>query len=911
MVKKHGKDTFRHTKKNILHKKRVNSKKRGLRGGELNTTPKIDSDGLHGITKLVTFSREKDLTNDVCSEWFNKIHGLNTDTILKAFKPDGTLKTTITGRKDYDICSSRLNDKTIEKYKKNIEQAKKQGGKVETGINLNFTDPISTSLSNLSEVKSKVVEQERFEESKERKEEPFNTKLDTNTNQRDSEGEPLYVEGKPAYVGLTLDGCVAVRTPFRIDSKPTSHFEYNIYSPAATTEPPIGGKQEQTRIGTFTQLPVSFLLRIAGKETPFSFASFYTGERKLYFTDYIECLKNVKEKFGPDDTTDGEIKQKSKFIVSSKLRSFGKTPQCKIIFLVGNVGSQIQDPANDGAIFVIASQLNGAEYKFPAQAKKITLGDYKYDPTAGPLGQLSGHPGVAKFVLDHAARNLLNGNDFTSDFLVINAIDRVIYDLDTLGITSLTLNNGYLEVPSNLKSRKELDLTDSQNPPENATAIFDSFSTMLKVLESMGVPVSGLKPPGKYTEFNSEATTKVSLIYASAVPLKYSPQINPEKSMLQYCVAGFDLVAQYFGAMVSAYNKRKKEQSQTKVKLFLTPLGGGAFKNPREMIASSVLLAYYQAQQLFSDFDAKVEVIFLVWDGIGSDDTKMSVEDEDFSEFFNITTKESEDDSLPRRIYPTTQAEQIEGAPAGAEAQEELPALPAPEEARPAAMTGDELYKKYKSQEDFGKLEPTMSDYLKENDDINAFRSSLVTDTTKLEELQKLETELKKINKPKADDTLLGVPKPYWFETEDGKKCEELLKQVFSQLGMTYTEYDLEDSSLYINNAKKLEFLKTIFFLYTLGENPTCDTYVTECVSLYNVILEAASLVAYISLNASINAMVIQKSGNFRGGSKSRRRKRVRKNHRSHTRKSKSKSKTHHRRRHSRTRKHKKYTSRK
>jgi hypothetical protein len=339
-------------------------------------------------------------------------------------------------------------------------------------------------------------------------------------------------------------------------------------------------------------------------------------------------------------------------------------------------------------------------------------------------------------------------------------------------------------------------------------------------------------------------------------------------------------------------------------------LGGGAFKNPREIIASSVLLAYYQAQQLFSDFDAKVEVIFLVWDGIGSDDTKMSVEDEDFSEFFNITTKESEDDSLPRRIYPTTQAEQIEGAPAGAEAQEELPEQPAPEEARPAAMTGDELYEKYKSQEDFGKLQLTMSDYLKKNDDINAFRSSLVTDTTKLEELQKLEIELKKISKPKADDTPLGVPKPYWFETEDGKKCEELLKQVFSQLGMTYTEYDLEDSSLYIDNAKKLEFLKTIFFLYTSGENPTCDTYVKQCVSLHNVILEAASLVAYISLNASNNSMVIQNSGKFRGGSKSRRRKRMRKTHRSHTRKSKSKSKTHHRRRHSRTRKHKKYTSR-
>ena len=33
MVKKYSKYTFRHTKKNVLHKKGVNSKKRGLRGG--------------------------------------------------------------------------------------------------------------------------------------------------------------------------------------------------------------------------------------------------------------------------------------------------------------------------------------------------------------------------------------------------------------------------------------------------------------------------------------------------------------------------------------------------------------------------------------------------------------------------------------------------------------------------------------------------------------------------------------------------------------------------------------------------------------------------------------------------------------------------------------------------------------
>lgn len=103
--------------------------------------------------------------------------------------------------------------------------------------------------------------------------------------------------------------------------------------------------------------------------------------------------------------------------------------------------------------------------------------------------------------------------------------------------------------------------------------------------------------------------------------------------MLQYCVAGFDLVAQYFGAMVSAYNKSKQGAANAeKVKLFLTPLGGGVFQNPREMIASSVLLAYYQAQELLTNFDDNVQVIFLAWDG-KQRQRNFPHECSDFSEF--------------------------------------------------------------------------------------------------------------------------------------------------------------------------------------------------------------------------------------------------------------------------------------
>ena len=855
MVKKYSKYTFRHTKKNVLHKKGVNSKKRGLRGGAIDTRAIIDEQGLHGITKQFTFSREKDLTQEVCGNWFEKIK-IN-EKLNNAFDGNGTLKTTSTGRKDYDICSSKKINNPLKEHsllmKNAIDQAKKQGKRV-------------TQLSS----------------------EEFKTKLETNKTTMGQDGEPYYVS-------LTLDDCVAKKNPYSVSGEQTPFFEYSIYSPTATTEPPFGGLSTNpngTLVGTFTQLPISFLLRVAKQETPFSFASFYktNEDRKPYFSDYLSCLENVQQKFGPEvDRIDGSISQSDKFrsIESSILRQFGKSAQCKIVLVAGNVGIQIQDPVNGDAIFVLPSQLNGAEYKYPEQAKTIKLNDYKEDPTAGPLGQLSFHPVVDQFVMDHAERGLPNGENFTSDFLVINAIDDVILELLTLDITSLTLNNGYLQVPINLNNSQELVLKDggSENPSQNAIAIFDSLSTRLKVLQTDDVPTSGLKPPREYKEFNSVSNTKATPIYASAVPLNYEyipPSsnsnniiaINSEKSTLQYCVAGFDLVAQYFGAMVSAYNKSKKlgEAQGKKVKLFLTPLGGGVFNNPREMIACSVLLAYYQAQQLFSDFDNSVQVIFLAWD-------RNPNEVGDFGKFFN--TKE-EQESLPEAtlveiLHPSDTEIKNDGD------DDDYPtdgwtlgAIKNPnkdvgvnkdvdvdEDEDEDVLTGDKLYEKHKDPSQVLSL-----------NDAESYRKRV---------LKKFESE-----ESDYDNEFSDLPKKHIKPTE---YQVEIVKSVISRnIDLFNKLMELLSLTSSENLYTKLLFIQGIFIKCNLSD--------TSCSKIYTIILG-------LIINLSTQ----------RGGSKSRR-KPVRKTRRGRgrTRKSKSKTKprTHRRRRHSRVRvrKHKKYTSR-
>merc|ERR1712050_165666 len=67
--------------------------------------------------------------------------------------------------------------------------------------------------------------------------------------------------------------------------------------------------------------------------------------------------------------------------------------------------AEIQKPANEGAYFVLPSQLNGAEYPSHTSIVKHVEA-YKTDNTGGPRGQLAVHPAAAQFVLDNAANDI-------------------------------------------------------------------------------------------------------------------------------------------------------------------------------------------------------------------------------------------------------------------------------------------------------------------------------------------------------------------------------------------------------------------------------------------------------------------------------------------------------------------------
>jgi hypothetical protein len=244
--------------------------------------------------------------------------------------------------------------------------------------------------------------------------------------------------------------------------------------------------------------------------------------------------------------------------------------------------TEIQDSANEGAYFVLPSQLNGAEY--PSHLSTVhAIGEYIFDQTGGPRGQLAVHPGPGQFVIDNAAHH--------DNPHGINAIDKILEALSAYGFK---LVNGYLGIPK-------------VNHPHECLSLLRSHLHTLRVLTMHEVPACGLTPSKKSF---STATHRVGLVYASAVPVNsyLNRTSNREELAFQAEVAETVLVGQYFGALKMAAERC----SSAKQKVFLMPLGGGVFNNDWESIAKSMALA---VEMLTPEERSKLEIKALAWKG--------------------------------------------------------------------------------------------------------------------------------------------------------------------------------------------------------------------------------------------------------------------------------------------------------
>lgn len=254
------------------------------------------------------------------------------------------------------------------------------------------------------------------------------------------------------------------------------------------------------------------------------------------------------------------------------------------------VMKEIQNPENQGAVFVLPSQLNGAEYPSDADRDIIAeIEDYKSDNTGGPRGQLAVHPAAGQFMLDNAA----NARSPSG----INAVAQVLPELNAAGF-AFELVNGYLKVPPIKYEDMDAVMTILRQELAN-----------LRILLMEDVPACGLTPDKRYF---CKVSHRVNLIYASAVPVQaYLNAGRPDQEEFQVALSEAFIFAQYYGALKAAAQPHKHLPGQ-RVKVFLMPLGGGVFNNPWTTIAAGISQA---VEALSHDERARLDIRALTWSG--------------------------------------------------------------------------------------------------------------------------------------------------------------------------------------------------------------------------------------------------------------------------------------------------------
>jgi hypothetical protein len=248
---------------------------------------------------------------------------------------------------------------------------------------------------------------------------------------------------------------------------------------------------------------------------------------------------------------------------------------------------EIQKHGNDGAVFVLPSQLNGAEY--PSHRSVVEdVNSYQYDNTGGPRGQLACHPAVAQFILNNAANDNREGG--------IDAVQEIIRAMHEAGFPGFKLQNGYLVIPPLRPSARS-----------KAASVFQNNLHKMAILSVVGVPARGLTPNKSAL---SSATHNVDLVYASAVPVQtYTNSTGSEHREFQETIAEMVLMGQYLGALKLA---AKHASPTSRKKVFLMQLGGGVFQNPFEIILQGMSKA---VELLGPQERERLDIRVLTWSG--------------------------------------------------------------------------------------------------------------------------------------------------------------------------------------------------------------------------------------------------------------------------------------------------------
>lgn len=252
--------------------------------------------------------------------------------------------------------------------------------------------------------------------------------------------------------------------------------------------------------------------------------------------------------------------------------------KCEIQFseIVGDVKALHRDPGNEGAMFQVASQFNLLEMVSPSVTPERGVGIYENDRTQGPACAIAAGAGTIY-------RNYfvpVNGQLGQSADSQIDCLQLIGEALGNTEVRLWKMQNGYA-LPTSTGLNESHERLTGMNEAER-----DSIREKLQIGVQWGTQVT-----------LGGCRHTVSQAYCSALPVAYCH--HPTRLWAPF--ATLVLEAAYEATLCAAALNRLRTGNR---QVFLTLLGGGAFRNDPAWIIEAIGRAFSLHRQ--SDLDVQI-----------------------------------------------------------------------------------------------------------------------------------------------------------------------------------------------------------------------------------------------------------------------------------------------------------------
>lgn len=255
--------------------------------------------------------------------------------------------------------------------------------------------------------------------------------------------------------------------------------------------------------------------------------------------------------------------------------------------VIGDAKELHMDPKNAGAVFQVASHFNCLEMKNVNKTPNSGITSYECDCTQqGPLCAMACAPGTV--YRNYFVNEYGQGGKKGKQIDCLKEMGSILGNHDD---KYWTMKNGYA-IPSKSESLRELALKIYRRATKNAMSklkVGVHWETEVAVEESA---CSQSSTPNNH---------RVTQVYSSAIPINYDATMDKKRDF--HAIGTLILKAAYEATFAVA--AIKSLETNKRVDLYLTKIGGGAFGNPSRWIVDAIQSCLVK----FEDFPLNVHLV--------------------------------------------------------------------------------------------------------------------------------------------------------------------------------------------------------------------------------------------------------------------------------------------------------------